>query len=176
VTPEVLDCTPDGCERPVLIESTGSEPLRTADIEIEGDHFTAGDECDQRVIEDSCELTVAYEPPAGVESASAELVVLADPRTVVRLEGSGGTAPDVALTGAACTLGPGPVAHFTLTASGPEGASVPVSIALADGSGADDSITVGVPTPIDVELAVEPTPPLAATVTLADGAHDLDCN
>jgi hypothetical protein len=176
VTPEVLTCTPDGCERPVLIESTGSEPLRTAEVEIEGEHFSAGDECEQRVIEDSCEFTVAYQPPDGVESASAELVVLQDPRTVVRLEGSGGAAPDVTLTGAACTLGPGPVAHFTLTVSGPEGASVPVAIALADGSGAQDSLTAGVATPIAVDLTAELTPPLSATVTLADGQHDVTCN
>jgi hypothetical protein len=175
VTPDVLRCTPDGCERPVVIESTGSEPLRTADIEIEGDHFSAGDECEQRVIEDSCEFTVAYEPPEGVESATAELVVLQDPRTVVRLEGEGGAATEATLSAAACTLGPGPVAHFTLTAEGPEGATVPVAIALADGTAEEHSITVGVPTAIDVELAAEPVPPLAATVTL-DGPHNLDCS
>ena len=92
-----VDCTPDGCDRDVVIRNVGTEPIRVLNPEITGDDagsFAAQQTCAGQEVAsgDSCRFAVTYTPRSNQAESATLLVhhnVGPDP-SPVRLTGSGG--------------------------------------------------------------------------------------
>jgi hypothetical protein len=119
VDPQTLDCTQDGCDGPVTIQSSGSAMLRINTIGVDGadanDFQPNGDCQDQDMPADSvCSFTVMFSPTGSSATENARLVInqnLSGPASFVTLVGSspnGGRGPDLALSAPQrCSIVPG---------------------------------------------------------------------
>jgi hypothetical protein len=157
--PDQVRCDANSCDE-VVVESTGTAPLRITSLEITGaaKDFVSATGCKKAVLNEGeqCTISVTFDPDGAPDPVSGALVIhqnLKGPASTVPLSAEGGTGdggPGDGLNfafapGGSCTLRDDGVlaVRMPMRNSGPTGSSAPVTMVVSDGTPARLTATVG---------------------------------